>query len=203
MIFNIPAVRYHRPAGYQEPGKVRVECVSQEEYDKLAANLEVMKERNITVTLEMVDQTMVSVCLDDGNFDYKTELWPNGEVLLENVKKLILDFDLDDYLKAANAHFDAEQAGPPPEPRDKPEWDKVSVFNDWLVYDTGEHNCVGGTIEASGMHEPQCGLEPIAKMDEVWDALIAAGLVVLKQAQEETKPDTLPEPSDYFPSRGG
>jgi hypothetical protein len=82
----------------------------------------------------------------------------------------------------------------------KPDWDKVTVMNGWLVYNTGEHNCVGGTIESSGMHEMHCGYEPLIQMDVVWRSLVKTGEV---KPQEQTKPDTLPEPSDYFRSRGG
>lgn len=122
MIFNIPAVRYHRPDGMREPGKVRVD-VDQVTYDKLTENLKVMGERNIEVTLELMGP-MVNVCLDDDNFDYKFELFPHNETLPDKIKDLVLNFDLDDYLKAANTNYDIEQAA------------------------VGDHTCTGITIDS-------------------------------------------------------
>jgi hypothetical protein len=40
----------------------------------------------------------------------------------------------------------------------------LTVMYDWLVEYTDEHTCVGGTPEANGAHEPQCGFEPLANL---------------------------------------
>ena len=68
---------------------------------------------------------------------------------------------------------------------DHPDWDKVTVVNGWLVVDTGEHTCAGGTPEASYMHEASCGWEPIATMDAVWAALIKTGEVEVSSGDVE------------------
>jgi hypothetical protein len=48
---------------------------------------------------------------------------------------------------------------------------RMTIRNGWIVCDTGEHNCAGGTVEASGIHEPACGLEPVAPLEEALRAL--------------------------------
>lgn len=40
----------------------------------------------------------------------------------------------------------------------------VTVVNHWLVEYTGEHNCAGGTVESSGLHEPECGYVPLVNL---------------------------------------
>lgn len=45
--------------------------------------------------------------------------------------------------------------------------DRLHVIGDWLVEETGEHNCAGGGSEVSGAHEPGCGYEPITPLAEI------------------------------------
>lgn len=63
--------------------------------------------------------------------------------------------------------------------------DKITVFNGWLAYSTGEHNCVGGTPESNGLHLPQCGLEPIAQLDEIIDALRRVGKLRVRNSPQQ------------------
>lgn len=44
---------------------------------------------------------------------------------------------------------------------------RLHVIGDWLVEETGEHNCAGGGAEVSGAHEPGCGYEPITPLDQI------------------------------------
>lgn len=43
----------------------------------------------------------------------------------------------------------------------------LRIVNGWLVEETGEHTCGGGGPEASGIHEPGCGLEPLVKLTDL------------------------------------
>jgi hypothetical protein len=63
------------------------------------------------------------------------------------------------------------------------------IYGDWLAYDTGEHNCVGGDEASSGVHEEGCGLEPVASLQEVWNALNVARIVRDKPLEKLVKCD--------------
>lgn len=45
--------------------------------------------------------------------------------------------------------------------------DKFRIMNGWLVVDVEECTCAGGVAETSYLHEPGCGYEPIAKLQDL------------------------------------
>jgi hypothetical protein len=48
---------------------------------------------------------------------------------------------------------------------------KLSIQYGWLVYETGEHTCAGGTPESNGAHESSCGYEPLIRVAEMYEVL--------------------------------
>lgn len=72
--------------------------------------------------------------------------------------------------------------------------DRLSIMDDWLVWDAGEHTCGGYSPESGYAHEPGCGYEPILDLSrmEGWpgaerDALAAkvdAAEAALKRVRE-------------------
>lgn len=41
------------------------------------------------------------------------------------------------------------------------------VVNGWLIGYVGTHTCAGGTVESNGLHEPYCGWEPYATVENI------------------------------------
>lgn len=80
-------------------------------WTKIEENLVLLGKYNITITAEQIPGNLVNVCLDDGDFDYKFELFPNDKALLVGITELVLNFDEADYLKA-KAHMFGEEEGP-------------------------------------------------------------------------------------------
>jgi hypothetical protein len=66
---------------------------------------------------------------------------------------------------------------------------KLVIYGDYLAYDTGKHNCVGGDEASSGLHEGYCGLEPVAPLKEVWKALKTTRIVRDKPLEKLVKRD--------------
>jgi hypothetical protein len=68
--------------------------------------------------------------------------------------------------------------------------DTLSVEGDWIVEVHGQHNCAGGTVESSGIHEPKCGMEPIknvrsALMNRDADTLAEAAQILENEGHTE------------------
>lgn len=90
-VFNLPAVRYIRPDGMRDEGAITIP------YDEeVATRSRQMQRLGIEVTLELM-HGMVNVCLDDGEFDFKFELFPNGPKLVEGISSLVKNFDPEEY----------------------------------------------------------------------------------------------------------
>jgi hypothetical protein len=64
---------------------------------------------------------------------------------------------------------------------------KLGIFSNYLAYDTGEHNCAGGF--EGYPHEAHCGLEPVASVEEVWNALKTVRIVRDKPLEKQVKRD--------------
>lgn len=45
--------------------------------------------------------------------------------------------------------------------------DRLSIMDDWLVWDAGEHTCGGYGPESGYAHEPGCGYEPILDLSKM------------------------------------
>lgn len=95
---KIPMDEYVRPNGFHETIQLPVECVDQAQADKLEAKLALLRKHNIDVTGELMGN-QCNVCLDDGTFDYKFELFPQ-DGFTDKVRDLVLTFDEADYLRA-------------------------------------------------------------------------------------------------------
>lgn len=48
---------------------------------------------------------------------------------------------------------------------------RYAIEAGWLVQVTDKHNCAGGTPEASGIHEPDCGIHPIMTIEALHELL--------------------------------
>lgn len=104
---KIPVSEYVKPTGFREVIYLPVECADQAQADKLAAQLDRLHQHGINVTGEVVSEHMCNVCLDDGEFDYKFELF-GQDGFADRVRDLVLDFDEADYLSAKAAEQVAE-----------------------------------------------------------------------------------------------
>lgn len=74
------------------------------------------------------------------------------------------------YRRALRDVLEALKRSPQPEAAEAAVRDfvgRLHVIGDWLVEETGEHNCAGGGSEVSGMHEPGCGYDPIVPLSEI------------------------------------
>lgn len=99
---TIPVTLYIRPNGGRTRDELLVseEYASDEEWAKVEENLVLFGKYGITVTAEEVGGHQINVCLDDGDFDYKFELFPGNDKLITGIVGLVRDFDEQDYLKA-------------------------------------------------------------------------------------------------------
>lgn len=102
---EIPGVRYHRPDGHREDGKWTVPYTPETE-----RNIKRMTELGIEITCEFIPGGLINVCLDDGTFDYKFELFPNTPELADKLGKLVHDFDEEDYRRRREQN-DAIESG--------------------------------------------------------------------------------------------
>ncbi len=95
--FNIEAVMYTRPDGesHRFVYSVPDSPLAREKYQEL-------RDCEIDITFETVWANTINVCLDDGDFDYKTMLWQNDPSLPERVGNLICEFDRTDYEEMAH-----------------------------------------------------------------------------------------------------
>ena len=105
---HIPVVQYMRPNGRKQQGSI----VVPEEFrtDQLKEKLALLAKHGIAITQEDVGGNQANVCLDDGDHDYKFELFSLDENYGKKVMQLVLDFDEADYLKA-KAHLFGEDEG--------------------------------------------------------------------------------------------
>jgi hypothetical protein len=110
---HIPVVQYMRPRGLKHEGFI----VVPEEFqtDQLKEKLALLVKHGIRITQEDVGCNQVNVCLDDGDHDYKFELFSFDGDYGKKVMQLVLDFDEADYLKA-KAHLFGEDEGPDESP---------------------------------------------------------------------------------------
>jgi hypothetical protein len=108
MHYTVPMAEYKRPNGFLEVIDLPIDCVDEDEINKVREKLDLMHKHNITITGEIMG-TMCNVCLDDGEFDYKFELF-SKEGFQDKVKKLVLDFDEADYVLAKEVHLQGEAA---------------------------------------------------------------------------------------------
>lgn len=90
-MFELPIVYYLPPNGVRTFGVLDVPY-SREIADKSS----LLNDLGIGITMELVFG-QVNVCLDDGDFDYKFKLFPNGPELIDGVVKLVTEFDVNDY----------------------------------------------------------------------------------------------------------
>jgi hypothetical protein len=99
--FTIPVVMYLRPNGRKAIGHVMVpeEFMAPEKFVVLEAKLEEMASVGIAITQEEIPGNTMSVCLDDGDFDYKTELFPVDETYGKRLTEFVMGFDVYDYRK--------------------------------------------------------------------------------------------------------
>lgn len=105
----IPMSEYVKPNGFREVVYLPAECANQAQADKFTANLALLHKHHIDVTGEIVSEHMCNVCLDDGDFDYKFELF-EVDGFVDKVRDLVLDFDEADYLRAKSFWQDSEIA---------------------------------------------------------------------------------------------
>lgn len=45
--------------------------------------------------------------------------------------------------------------------------ERFAVVDGWLVELSNEHTCNGGDAQSSGHHEPNCGMYPVAKIEDL------------------------------------
>jgi hypothetical protein len=105
--YTIPMAEYKRPNGFHETIHLPVACTDEAECDKLREKLAKLHELNITITGELMGG-MCNVCLDDGNFDYKFEIY-GPEDFPDKVKQLVLNFDEEDYKNAVELNNRIEE----------------------------------------------------------------------------------------------
>lgn len=108
--FTIPVVEYVRPSGRKVRGGnvVPEEYMAPEKFAVLEAKLAEMDNEGITITVEDVGNRQRNVCLDNGEFDYKYELFRFDEEYDKKVAELVMNFDVHDYRKAMAAYEDGE-----------------------------------------------------------------------------------------------
>lgn len=93
----IPARRYHPPNGEVEEGAISVPNGYTVER---AAQLKRIEDAGLFFTIEIVLGSMVSICLDDKTFDYRTALVANNVRVIETAVEFIDEFNIDDYRRA-------------------------------------------------------------------------------------------------------
>lgn len=110
MSHTIPVVMFLRPDGRRAPGSIQVpaEYETPEKLVVLEAKLAELAAEGIMITTEDIPGDAASVCMDTGEFDYKTALFPLGEGLAGQITEFVLSFDVYDYRKAARAYEDGE-----------------------------------------------------------------------------------------------
>ncbi len=110
MSHTIPVVMFLRPNGRRQPGSIQVpaEYETPEKIAQLEEVLVLLGKYGIDVTTEDVPGDAASVCLDTGEFDYKTGLFALGEGLARQITEFVLSFDEQDYLKVMAAYEDGE-----------------------------------------------------------------------------------------------
>lgn len=106
MPYTIPVVMYLRPNGRRASGSIQVpaEYETPEKFAVLEAKLAELAAEGITVTTEDIPGDTASVCMDNGDFDYKTELFPLGEGLAGQITEFVMSFDVYDYRKAVELY---------------------------------------------------------------------------------------------------
>lgn len=94
---KVPGIQYHRPGGSREYDFLIIPNAYTVDRKNI---IQVLQNQGIDITFEFVFGGTVNVCLDNGDFDYKSELVKNGPPLFDCVLKLIDDFDYEDYVRA-------------------------------------------------------------------------------------------------------
>jgi hypothetical protein len=107
---TIPVMLCIRPNGRRVPDAMTVPEDYLDRATIIEAKLAELDSVGITITAEQIGGNQVNVCLDDGEFDYKYELFPGDEKLLNGITELVLNFDVYDYRKARAVH-DKMEAG--------------------------------------------------------------------------------------------
>lgn len=99
--------RYHRPRGDIEEGNFTIPNANT---DERLAKLDLIEKTGLFFTVEFLPTGLINLCLDDGKFDFKFEVTPNGPELIDKVLEIIDEFDVEKYCKAAedNARLDEE-----------------------------------------------------------------------------------------------
>lgn len=105
---TIPVTMFVRPFGRKHQGSIWVPEGT--DIELLEAKLAEMAECGVYVTSEEISTTEVNVCLDDGDFDFKVELFAADETINQKITDLVLSFDVAEYRKAREAH-DKMEAG--------------------------------------------------------------------------------------------
>lgn len=110
---TIPVVMFLRPNGRRHNGSIQVpeEYATPEKSAVLEAKLAELDNEGIMITTEDIPGDAASICMDDGDFDYRTALFPLGEGLAKQITEFVLSFDVYDYRKA-KAHLFGEDEGP-------------------------------------------------------------------------------------------
>jgi hypothetical protein len=99
---HIPIDEYKKPNGFLETISFPVECTDESEATKLDVQLKKLDEYGIKVTGEITGN-LLNVCLDDGSFDYKFELF-GKDTYQDDIKNLVLNFDEEDYKTFRASH---------------------------------------------------------------------------------------------------
>lgn len=110
MSHTIPVVMYLRPNGNRAHGAVEVpaEFETPEKWTVIEAKLAELAAHGIAITQEEIPGDTVSVCLDNGEFDYKTALFPADQTYATRLTEFVMAFDLEDYHKVMQAYEDGE-----------------------------------------------------------------------------------------------
>lgn len=88
---KVKVVEYVKPRGKREVGFRDIAGVNEDNYNDLC-------KLEIEVTVELLNTGMTSVCLDDGDGDYKMRIAKGTpEAVDEKIKELINEFDEEDY----------------------------------------------------------------------------------------------------------
>jgi hypothetical protein len=61
--------------------------------------------------------------------------------------------------------------------------ERFEIVNGWLVENVNHHTCGAGTAESGYAHEPGCGQEPIAKVEQLLNR--AAGVGICRNATSD------------------
>lgn len=97
----IPVVEYKRPDGRQVETTLQFEAGDETVAKRLADKLELLRQHDITITIEGVMGGLINVCLDDRNIDYEFELFPDDGEFSNRVAELVLTFDEKKYKATA------------------------------------------------------------------------------------------------------